>query len=142
MKTSDYVKSKAMEKYKEYCKSGEASAKCIQYIEGILKIPFNVYRKEPILSFLDEYRNSLNTYINTYIIECKKIKDNILHKGLIKNYDLCLEMKTNNVIKKTCGNVLGNKDKSLKSQEIDYFINKFNSNMLAENPQPMEYQIC
>ncbi len=134
MKTTDYVKSKAMEKYKEYCKSGEASAKCIQYIEGILKIPFNVYRKEPILSFLDEYRNSLNTYINTYIMECKKIKDTILHKGLIKNYDLCLEMKTNNVIKKTCGNVLGNKDKSLKSQEIDYFINKFNSNMLAEKP--------
>ena len=47
-------------------------------------------------------------FINTYIIECKKIKDTVLHKGLIKNYDLCLEMKTNNVIKKTCGNVLGN----------------------------------
>jgi len=132
MKTNDYVKSKAMEKYKEYCKSGEASAKCIQYIEGILKIPFSIYRKEPILSFLDKYRNSLNTYINSYIIECKKIIDKSSDKNLIKNYELCLEMKTNNLIKKTCGNVLGHKDKSLKSQEIDYFISKFNSNMLVE----------
>ena len=40
MKTSENVKSKAMEKYKEYTKGGESSAKCLQYLDGILKIPF------------------------------------------------------------------------------------------------------
>ena len=134
MRTSDYVKSKAMEKYKEYCKSGEASAKCVQYIDGILKIPFSIYRKEPILAFLDEYRNSLNTFINSYLIEAKKTMDNnYTNKSIIKNYSLCQELSTNSLIKKTCGNVLGNKDKTLKSQEIDYFINQFNSNMVIES---------
>ena len=46
LKTDDYVKSRVMEKYKEYCKSGENATKCLQYIDGILKIPFGIYRKE------------------------------------------------------------------------------------------------
>ena len=139
MRTTDYVKSKAMEKYKEYCKSGEASAKCIQYIEGILKIPFSIQRKEPILSFLDEYRNSLNTFINSYLVEAKKVlANNYTNKSILKNYDLCMEVSTNSIIKKTCGNIMGNKDKTLKSQEIDYFINLFNSNMVIETEQYLE----
>ena len=142
MKTNDYVKSKAMEKYKEYCKSGEGSAKCIQYIEGILKIPFSTYRKEPILAFLDEYRNSLNTFINSYLIEAKKIiGKNYNQKSILKNYELCEELSTNSIIKKTCGNILGNKDKSLKSQEIEYFINQFNSNMVIETDTYFEIDV-
>ncbi len=139
MKTEDYVKSKAMEKYKEYCKSGEGSAKCMQYIDGILKIPFGIYRKEPILSFLDEYRNSLNNFINTYIQDAQKeLENNFLNKSVVLNLNLCQEISTNNIIKKTCGNVLGNKDKSLKSQEIEYFINQFNMNMMVDSSKSFE----
>ena len=67
MKTSDYVKSKAMEKYKEYSKSNEGSSKCFQYIEGILKIPFGIYRKEKILCFLDNYKDSILLFIKSFI---------------------------------------------------------------------------
>lgn len=139
MKTTDYVKSKAMEKYKEYSKSGEGSSKCIQYIEGILKIPFSIYRKEPIIAFLDEYRISLQTFINTFIVESKKIiSKDFGNKKLIKNFELCQELQTNHIIKKNCGNVLGNLDKNFKSQEIEYFINQFNSNMTEENETNFE----
>ena len=139
MKTTDYVKSKAMEKYKEYSKSGEGSSKCIQYIEGILKIPFSIYRKEPILCFLDEFRVSLQTFINSYLQETKKlmVKD-FPNKNIIKNHDLCLEVQTNHIIKTNCGNVNGNMDKSFKSQEIEYFINQFNSNMVEDNDNFVE----
>ena len=41
MKASNYVKSKAMEKYREIINKGsESSSKCQQYLDGILKIPF------------------------------------------------------------------------------------------------------
>ena len=59
LKTDDYVKSRVMDKYKEYCKSGENATKCLQYIEGILKVPFGIYKKEKILSFLNDFRTNL-----------------------------------------------------------------------------------
>ena len=46
MKVDDYVKSKTLEKYKEYTKSGENSSKCLQYLDSILKIPFGIYKKK------------------------------------------------------------------------------------------------
>ena len=83
MKTTDYVKSRLWEKYKEYSKSGEGSSKCIQYIEGILKIPFSIYRKEPILCFLDEFR-VLQTFINSYLQETKINGERFSFKILLK----------------------------------------------------------
>merc|ERR1712224_272825 len=45
MKASDKVKEKAMLKYKEVkAKSEDGGSKARQYLEGLLKIPFGVYR--------------------------------------------------------------------------------------------------
>jgi len=50
MKTSDLVKEKAMVKLKEVkSKSEDSGSKARQYLEGLLKIPFGIYKKEPIL---------------------------------------------------------------------------------------------
>ena len=120
MKTTDYVKSKAMEKYKEYSKSGENSTKCLQYLEGILKIPFGIYKKEKIISFLNNYKKDILLFINSYIDDFKYLK---LNSNAKENYNLCLHTKK---IK-------------LTSQEIDDFINKFNFNMyqnLGNNIDP------
>ena len=48
MKASDYVKSKAMDKLKEInnSKNGESNAKAQQYLDGLLKVPFGIYKKE------------------------------------------------------------------------------------------------
>jgi len=55
MKASDNVKEKAMIKLKEVkCKPDEMGLKAKQFLEGLLKIPFGVYREEPILKRVKE----------------------------------------------------------------------------------------
>ena len=50
MKASDYVKEKAFVKLKEIKgKPDEISAKSKQYLEGLIKIPFGIYKEEKIL---------------------------------------------------------------------------------------------
>ena len=49
-KAPDNVKEKAIAKLKEVkSKSDDTASKTRQYLEGLLKIPFNIYKKEPIL---------------------------------------------------------------------------------------------
>ena len=50
MKTDDSVKEKAMVKLREVkSKSDDGGSKAKQYLDGLLKIPFGVFRKEPIM---------------------------------------------------------------------------------------------
>ena len=50
MKVPEYIKEKAMVKLKEIKGKGDDnSSKAKQYLEGLLKIPFGVYKEEPIL---------------------------------------------------------------------------------------------
>ena len=50
MKASDTIKEKAMTKLKEVkAKTEESGTKARQYLEGLLKIPFGIYREEPML---------------------------------------------------------------------------------------------
>ncbi len=60
MKANDSVKEKAMLKLKEVkAKSEDSGTKARHYLEGLLKIPFNIYRKEPILGYQS---NTLTLY--------------------------------------------------------------------------------
>jgi len=60
MKVPKHVKSKAMDKYKEVInKGGDSASKSQQYLDGILKIPFGNYRKEQILSVLNDFKTKL-----------------------------------------------------------------------------------
>ncbi len=53
MRAPEQVKEKAMNKLKEIKgKSDESGGKARQYLEGLLRIPFGVYREEPILRML------------------------------------------------------------------------------------------
>ena len=53
MKASDSIKEKAMLKLKEVkAKSEDSGSKARQYLEGLLKIPFGIYKKEHILTVL------------------------------------------------------------------------------------------
>ena len=50
MKTTDSIKQKALLKLKEVrCKPEDQGSKAKQYLEGLLKIPFSIYKKEPVL---------------------------------------------------------------------------------------------
>ena len=57
LKASDAVKEKAMIKLKEVkAKSEDSGSKARQYLDGLLKIPFGVYRREPILNMMENIR--------------------------------------------------------------------------------------
>ena len=70
LKAPDSVKEKAMLKLKEVkAKSEDSGSKARQYLEGLLKIPFGVYRKEPVLSLMDGVKTKFDNCIS-------KIKEN------------------------------------------------------------------
>ena len=78
MKASDYVKSKAMDKLKEInnSKNGESNAKAQQYLDGLLKVPFGIYKKEFIRYKLDELNIKYNKLINIISREIVESEEN------------------------------------------------------------------
>jgi ATP-dependent Lon protease len=65
MKVNNNVKEKAMQKLKELkSKSEESGSKARQYLDGLLKIPFNIYKEEDILKMKNEIGNLVNNLIN------------------------------------------------------------------------------
>ena len=70
LKAPDKVKEKAMIKLKEVkAKSEDSGSKAKQFLDGLLKIPFGVYKSEPILSNMKEIHKHFIELIN-YIHEC------------------------------------------------------------------------
>tara|TARA_B100000401_G_scaffold70990_1_gene43289 strand:- start:1828 stop:4863 length:3036 start_codon:yes stop_codon:yes gene_type:complete len=71
LKTSDNVKEKAMQKFKEIkSKSEDSGSKSRQYLDGLMKIPFSVYKENRITKL---YNQNSNTFYE-------------LHKHLVKEY--------------------------------------------------------
>jgi len=65
MKASDSIKEKAMLKLKEVkSKTEDSGSKARQYLEGLLKIPFGIYKNEPILSVMGESVSIFNNLIH------------------------------------------------------------------------------
>ena len=57
MKTNENIKEKAMQRLKEVkAKSEDSCSKARQYLDGLLKIPFGIYKKEPILNLMIEIK--------------------------------------------------------------------------------------
>ena len=70
LKASDSVKEKAMMKLKEVkAKSEDSGSKARQYIDGLLKIPFGVYKREPILNMMDKIRLNFKELYKKHEIE-------------------------------------------------------------------------
>ena len=70
LKTSDVVKEKAMMKLKEVkSKSEDSGTKSRQYLDGLLKIPFSVYKRESILNIMKNIREKFKYIYGKYNIE-------------------------------------------------------------------------
>ena len=79
MKAPDNVKEKAMSKFKEIKNKDDTSGtKAKQYLEGLVKIPFNIYKTEPVLSIMKNINTLFKTFVeknntnNEIMIENKK----------------------------------------------------------------------
>jgi len=70
LKANDVVKEKAMMKLKEVkSKSEDSGTKSRQYLDGLLKIPFSIYKREPILNIMDKIRSQFkDIYVKYNII--------------------------------------------------------------------------
>ena len=65
MKANDSVKEKAMIKLKEVkAKSEDSGSKARQYLEGLLKVPFGIYKNEPILNYMKEICTNFKSLID------------------------------------------------------------------------------
>jgi len=90
MKTTDIVKEKAMVKLKEIkAKSEDSGSKARQYLDGLLKIPFNIYTKEPVMCIMDQNRNHMveilkNPKITEFFPEIQK-KDKYTSIEILSN---------------------------------------------------------
>ena len=71
LKANDNVKEKAMVKLKEVkAKSEDSGSKARQYLEGLLKIPFSIYRHEAVMDIVpqltSEFKGLVDFLINNY----------------------------------------------------------------------------
>ena len=112
LKAADSVKEKAMVKLKEVkAKSEDSGSKARQYLDGLLKIPFGIYKREPILALMENIKKDFTEVvtqikennIDLEIPDCKnmtsleiskyfpKIKENAVDKITQSNIDLIIK---------------------------------------------------
>jgi len=97
MKANDIVKEKAMMKLKEIkSKSEDSGSKSRQYLDGLLKIPFSVYKREPILNIMEKIRNKFKN-----IYENNKLNESFINIPNKENYTSIEILKYVHQLKKT-----------------------------------------
>ena len=65
MNTSDHIKEKAMTKLKEVkAKSEDSGSKARQYLDGLLKIPFGIHKKENILTIMNDIKQEFTSIVS------------------------------------------------------------------------------
>jgi ATP-dependent Lon protease len=128
LKVSDTVKEKAMQKLKEIkLKSEDSGSKARQYLDGLLKIPFNTYRREPILNIMNEIKLNFLNMIQLNNITNIPIKDTYTSLEILtslKNIKKTI-VKDNDII-----NSINEKFKTLSSSELKIIVIKINEIIL------------
>lgn len=111
IKASDNVKEKAMVKLKEVkAKAEDSGSKARQYLDGLLKIPFGIYKQEPILNIIPEMRRMFNELIQKINIPTLDginfpIKDNYTSIELSKYGKILREQYSNNLSENIIHNI-------------------------------------
>ena len=92
LKAPEHIKAKAMEKIKEVNGSKENSIKAQQWLDGFLKIPYGVYKKEPIIDFFKLYQEKIETYINIFTIKLSEFEIDKLNEKNNEIYNLIIQI--------------------------------------------------
>ena len=117
LKATNSVKEKAMIKLKEVkAKSEDSGSKARQYLEGLLKIPFGIFRKEKLLSYMD----------NIYVL-FKTLIDDISFLENVKNIEI-KEKYTNLEILNYCNFFKNDMITNIKNKELNNLIELYTNN--------------
>ena len=101
LKASDSVKEKAMMKLKEVkAKAEDSGSKARQYLDGLLKVPFGAYKREPILNMMENTRTQFKDMYKKHSI------NNVFPE--IPNKEKYTSMEVLKYIKKLQGNSVSN----------------------------------
>ena len=107
LRANDKVRDKAMAKLKEVKgKSDDQASKSKQYLEGLVKIPFGNFRKEPILCIMEE----LNDTFKRIKTPDKTKEQYTLYEITKYTHDLCINTET--VLNKELNLILNKKKKN------------------------------
>jgi ATP-dependent Lon protease len=88
LKVPNSVKEKAMQKLKEVkAKTEDSGSKARQYLDGLLKIPFCIYKREPILNLMNEIKTDFKTLMLT--------NNEIIKKDIYTSLEISNYLKTN-----------------------------------------------
>jgi ATP-dependent Lon protease len=86
LKVCDSVKEKAMQKLKEIkAKSEDSGSKARQYLDGLLKIPFNIYKREPILNIMNDIKLKYINLLQINNITKRELKENYTSLEILKS---------------------------------------------------------
>lgn len=114
MKASNNIKEKAMVKLKEIkAKSEDTGSKARHYLDGLLKIPFGIYKEEYILSVKKELNSQF-----TFLLELQIIKN--IEKFEINKKNIYTIIEIKNIIKNITENIV---PEILNNIKNDYIIN-------------------
>ena len=123
LKVSDIVKEKAMQKLKEVkAKSEDSGSKARQYLDGLLKIPFNIFKKEPILNIMNEIKLKYINMLKISNINNNVIKENYTSLEILKSIK---DYKESNIKKNILIDIQKIKNDvslSKKSELVEYII--------------------
>ena len=99
MKADDKIKDRAKLKLKEIKqKSDDQGNKSKQYLEGLVRVPFGIYRKEPILCKMDklnDFFKDLKLVTSVDIESKQKFWESVYLVGCIihSSYSKCIKIK-------------------------------------------------
>ena len=123
LKVSDSVKEKAVQKLKEIkAKSEDSGSKARQYLDGLLKIPFNIYRKEPILNIMNEIKLKYINMLQINNVTNKTIKNNYTSLEILTSLK---ETKEINIV-----NIINKKLSALECSDLKMIIIKINNEIV------------
>jgi len=123
LKVSDAVKEKAMLKLKEVkAKSEDSGSKARQYLDALLKIPFNVYRREPILDIMNEIKTNYTNMLKISNINNSEIKENYTSLEILKSIKDYKKSSLKQNISIDINKIKNNISLCKKSELVDYIV--------------------
>ena len=127
MKCSNNIKNKALEKLKEIknSKGGETTSKAQQYLDGVLKIPFGIYKQEYILNFISEFIIEIEILVRE-LSNCKISFNSLISPTSSIEIDKFFIYIKNKIIELNMNSIISNLNK-LKIVEMKSILKQNNS---------------
>ena len=147
MNVNDTIKEKAMVKLREIkSKSDDSASKARQYLEGLLKIPFGIYKKEPIFDIIHKIKDQYSALLKHHEDTHHEETDNEYTHQETDNINI-VEIRKNIIEWKCKSSITKHIPHESNSSDSLYYTTKNNCMMLLDNinqsnTQKYHYKRC